>query len=440
MKNFYNRKTELNQLKEIARKSAVCSQFTVITGRRRIGKTQLILKAFEKKNALYFFVARKSEVLLCKDFQKQLIQQLNIPILGEINSFAVLFEYIFQLSMTKNITLIIDEFQEFFSINPSVYSDMQRIWDLFHKKGKLNLIVSGSVLSLMHKIFQNNKEPLFGRAQHFIRLKAFDTQTLKTILKDYHPAYKPDDLLALYCFTGGVAKYVQLLMDNKAFTRDKMIKHVTSENSIFIQEGKNMLIEEFGKDYAIYFSILSCIAEGKNSRSELENTLNKEVGGYLTRMEVDFNLLKKYTPVFADNSTRNMKYVMEDNFLIFWFRFMYKYIHIIEIGALNQLKSIIVRDYETYSGLMLEWYFKTKAMESKSYTQIGSFWDRKGELEIDFIAFNEIEKKMKVAEIKRNKEKIRIPLLKHKMERIIALYPRLRDYQILYYGWSLEDM
>jgi hypothetical protein len=317
---------------------------------------------------------------------------------------------------------------------------MQRIWDLFHKKGKLNLIVSGSVLSLMHKIFQNNKEPLFGRAQHFIRLKAFDTQTLKTILKDYHPAYKPDDLLALYCFTGGVAKYVQLLMDNKAFTRDKMIKHVTSENSIFIQEGKNMLIEEFGKDYAIYFSILSCIAEGKNSRSELENTLNKEVGGYLTRMELDFNLLKKYTPVFADNSTRNMKYVMEDNFLIFWFRFMYKYIHIIEIGALNQLKSIIVRDYETYSGLMLERYFKTKAMESKSYTQIGSFWDRKGELEIDFIAFNEIEKKMKVAEIKRNKEKIRIPLLKHKMERIIDLYPRLRDYQILYYGWSLEDM
>jgi AAA+ ATPase superfamily predicted ATPase len=201
-----------------------------------------------------------------------------------------------------------------------------------------------------------------------------------------------------------------------------------------------MLIEEFGKDYAIYFSILSCIAEGKNSRSELENTLNKEVGGYLTRMELDFNLLKKYTPVFADNSTRNMKYVMEDNFLIFWFRFMYKYIHIIEIGALNQLKSIIVRDYETYSGLMLERYFKTKAMESKSYTQIGSFWDRKGELEIDFIAFNEIEKKMKVAEIKRNKEKIRIPLLKHKMERIIDLYPRLRDYQILYYGWSLEDM
>jgi AAA+ ATPase superfamily predicted ATPase len=440
MKRFYNRKTELNQLKEIERRSNLSAQFTVITGRRRIGKTQLILKAFEKKNVLYFFVARKSEVLLCKDFQNQMFQKLNIPILGEVSSFAVLFEYIIQLSKTKNITLIIDEFQEFFSINPSVYSDMQRIWDLFHKQGKLNLIVCGSVISLMHKIFQNNKEPLFGRAQHFLQLKPFDTQTLKTILKDYHPAYKYDDLLALYCFTGGVAKYVQLLLENKAYTREKMISCLTAENSIFLQEGKNMLIEEFGKDYGIYFSILSCIAEGKNSRSELENTLNKEIGGYLSKMEADYHLIRRYTPVFAETNNRQMKYVMEDNFLIFWFRFMYKYSHIIEIGALNQLKAIIIRDYETFSGLMLERYFKTKAIESQSFTRIGGFWDRKGELEIDFIAINETEKKMRVAEIKRNKSKIRIPQLQQKMQRVMELYPNLGDYQIRYYGWGLEDM
>jgi AAA+ ATPase superfamily predicted ATPase len=439
MKRFYGRETELKQLKDIQQKSTKGSQFTVLTGRRRIGKTQLLLKAFEKTEMLYFFVARKSEVLLCKDFQKEIVEKLNIPISGEVNSFATLFEYLLRFSETKNITLVIDEFQEFYSVNPSVYSEMQRIWDVFHARGKLNLIVCGSVVSLMHHIFQNNKEPLFGRAQHNIQLKAFDTQTLKTILKDYHPKYKPDDLLALFIFTGGVAKYVQLFMDNKATTRNKMIACLTAENSIFIQEGKNMLIEEFGRDYAVYFSILSCIAEGKNRRSEMENMLQKEVGGYLSKMEHDYRLISRFTPVFSESS-KHMRYVMDDNFLHFWFRFMYKYSHIIEIGALNQLKMIIDRDFETYSGLMLERYFRTKARESKKFTQIGGYWNRKGDLEIDFIAINEIEKKMKVAEIKRKKEKIRLPLLQQKMQRLISSYPNLTGYRIQYCSWGLEDM
>ena len=154
-----------------------------------------------------------------------------------------------------------------------------------------------------------------------------------------------------------------------------------------------MLIEEFGRDYAVYFSILSCIAEGKNRRSEMENMLQKEVGGYLSKMEHDYRLISRFTPVFSESS-KHMRYVMDDNFLHFWFRFMYKYSHIIEIGALNQLKMIIDRDNETYSGMMLERYFRTKARESKKFTQIGGYWNRKGDLEIDFIAINEIEKKM----------------------------------------------
>lgn len=437
---FYNRENEIQLLREIEHKSTLNAQFTVVTGRRRIGKTQLILKAFEEQTVLYFFVARKSEVLLCKDFQKELNHKLKIPILGEIQSFAVLFEYVVELAKTQKITLIIDEFQEFFSINPSIYSDMQRIWDLNHAASKLNLIVLGSVHSLMHKIFQNNKEPLFGRSQHSIQLKAFDTQTLKTILKDYNSAFSAEDLLALYSFTGGVAKYVQLLMDNNAHTKTKMIAFLTAENSVFISEGKNMLIEEFGKDYAIYFSILACIAEGKNSRSELENSLNKEIGGYLTKMENDYQLIKKSTPIFRESKTKQVKYVLEDNFLSFWFRFIYKYSYTVEIGAHQQLKKIVERDYETYSGKMLENYFKTLAKESGAFTNMGGYWDRKGEIEIDFIAVNEIERRVKVAEIKRNKQKIRLPGLQHKIGQLVALYPKLSEYEIEYFAWGLDDV
>lgn len=437
---FYNREREIEKLILIQHKSTQRAQFTVLTGRRRIGKTQLLLKTFENQNVLYFFVARKSEILLCQDFQRELSEKLQIPVLGEVQSFVTLFEYIIKLAQNQNITLIIDEFQEFFSVNPSVYSDMQRIWDLYHRHCKINLIVSGSVMSLMHKIFENNKEPLFGRAENFIHLKAFDTNTIKAILADFNPNFKSDDLLALYSFTGGVAKYIQTLMDNGATTKDKMIAYMIAENSVFINEGKNALIEEFGKEYAIYFSILSCIAEGNNSRSELENILKKEIGGYLTKMENDYHLIKKATPMFSESRTKHVRYYLEDNFLLFWFRFIYKYSHIIEIGAYNQLQNIIRRDYETYSGMMLEKYFRSKAIESKNYTAVGNYWDRKGDVEIDFIAVNDIEKKLDVAEIKRNKSKISINKLQQKMGRLYTLYPKMTEYQTDYFAWGLEDV
>ena len=77
MEKFYNREKEITYLQEIALRSKKSGQFTVVTGRRRIGKTQLMLKAFEEKCYLYFFVARKSETLLCQDFQEEIKRKMN---------------------------------------------------------------------------------------------------------------------------------------------------------------------------------------------------------------------------------------------------------------------------------------------------------------------------------------------------------------------------
>lgn len=70
-----------------------------------------------------------------------------------------------QLAKTRAFTLVIDEFQEFLSINSTIYSDMQNIWDSYKDNTKLNLVLSGSIYSLM-KIFEDKKEPLFGRANN----------------------------------------------------------------------------------------------------------------------------------------------------------------------------------------------------------------------------------------------------------------------------------
>lgn len=437
---FYNREKEIEQLLEIQKCSQTNAQMTVVTGRRRIGKTQLLLKATEEQPTLYFFVARKAESFLCQDFTLEVKNKLGIPILGEINSFRKLFEFLMELSKERSFNLIIDEFQEFFTVAPSVYSDMQHYWDVNKDRSRINLLLSGSVHSLMHKIFQNSKEPLFGRATALLKVNPFETSVLKEILAEHYPGYEQEDLLALYAFTGGVAKYVQLLMDSGSYTLNSMLDYIVKEDSTFIPEGKNMLIEEFGKEYATYFTILSTIARGGNTRAKIEAVVNREIGGYLTKLEHDYNLISKLTPIFAKVETKNVHYTLNDNFLTFWFRFIYKYGYMLEIGGYEQLKGIIMRDYPTFSGKILERYFRSQCVEQKRFTRIGGYWDRKGENEIDLIAVNELEKTAEIAEIKRNAEKINLDTLKEKTSRFCSATGELNDYKIELRALSMKDM
>ena len=437
---FLNREKEIERLKEIAIISRKNAQFTVVTGRRRIGKTQLLLKATEGQPTLYFFVTRKAEPFLCQDFQQEIVDKLGIPVLGTITSFGKLFQFLMQLSAERSFNLIIDEFQEFLSINPSVYSEMQHYWDLNKDKSQLNLIVCGSVYSLMHKIFKDYKAPLFGRATAFLQVRPFNVSVLKEMLSELCPAYMKEDLLALYAFTGGVAKYVQLLVDNNALKFNKMLNFIIREDSSFITDGKNMLIDEFGRDYAVYFTILSAIARGDNTRGLIETYTGKEVGGYLTRLENDYGLINKNIPVFAKSATKNVRYVINDNFLTFWFRFVYKYSNLIEIAQYDELKRIIERDYKTFSGKILERYFREKWIEEGGITKIGGFWDSSGENEIDLIAINELDKTARIAEVKRNEKHIRYNALKEKAAYMMRKNNQLIEYKIEYLGLSLEDM
>ena len=345
-----------------------------------------------------------------------------------------------KLSIDKPITLFIDEFQEFFKVNTSIYSDMQRIWDMYHTKARINLIVCGSIFSMMTKIFKDRKEPLYNRQTRFMSIKPFTTTVLKEILAEYNPNYTSEDLLALYSFTGGVAKYIQLLVDTGATTKTKMINHIIKADSIFISEGKAILIEEFGKDYGTYFSILSAIARGKTSRSDIENIIGKEIGGYLTKLEREYELIAKKQPLFEKNSTKNVKYTIEDNFFTFWFRFIYKYNYMLEIENYDSVKTIINRDYDTFTGLMLERYFKRKMIESKEYTRIGSWWNRKGENEIDIVAENELTRKAVFIEIKRKHENFNPNVLNDKVSAFTRATGEFKEYTISQKGLSMSDM
>ena len=434
---FYNREHELQTLHEMAIKSNHASQMTFIVGRRRVGKTKLILAAYPD-NRVYFFVSKKSERLLCNEFKTQIHSNLGVTVHGDFTQFSQLFEYLLELSMTRHFTLVIDEFQEFFAINPAIYSEIQNLWDQYKDQSKLNLVLSGSIYSLMHKIFEHAKEPLYGRANKKMILKPFGIQTLHDIFTDYKAPVTPKAMLAFYTITGGVAQYVELLADNHAFNLDTILDVFFENSSIFIHEGRDILIEEFGKDYTTYFSILSLIASSKTSRPEIESILNKSIGGYLERLENDFGIIKTIKPIFSKPNGRTQKYVIEDNFLSFWFRFVYKYQSAIEIENYDYVKSIIKADFDTFSGRFLEKYFVEQFKNSKQFNLIGNYWERGHQNEIDIIAVNEREKFAVIAEVKLSKKRIKLHDLEHKAHALSN--DQLSGYKIVYQGLSLDDM
>ena len=437
---FFDRTEEIASLREIREMAKNNAQFTVVTGRRRIGKTSLIWKAYDDAPILYFFVARKAESDLCEDYRLEIENKLGIPTIGRAEHFADMFEFLMKLSIERQVTLFIDEFQDFFRVNKSVYSDMQRIWDIYSPKAHMNLIVCGSIYSMMTKIFKDKKEPLYNRQTRFMTVRPFTPSVLKEILSEYHPGHTSEDLLALYSFTGGVAKYVQLLVDAGATSKERMLEQIVKADSIFLGEGKSILIEEFGKDYGIYFSILSAIARGKTSRSEIESVVGREIGGYPTKLENEYEIIAKKQPLFEKSSTKNVRYTIEDNFFTFWFRFIYKYSYMLEIENYESLKTIINRDYETFSGLMLERYFRRVLINRQAYTRIGGWWDRKGENEIDIVAENELDNQATFFEVKRKAGNIDIEVLKQKASAFLRATGELKGYDISYKGLSMDDM
>ena len=432
---FYNRQKEIAELQKMFQQSHSSARMTVLTGRRRVGKTLLALEYAKRHKFIYLFVSKKSESLLCAEFLEEIAKQFDVPVIGEVKLFKDIFVLLLEIAKKEHFTLIIDEFQEFHNVNPSVFSEIQHLWDLNKAKCKLNLIFIGSVYSLMHKIFQESKEPLFGRADRVLVIQPFRIATIHQMLLDYK-AHDIQSLFDMYVLTGGMPKYLDLFIENDALAFKGMVDFMLDSNSPFIHEGKNLLIEEFGKDYGTYFSILELIASGKTARSEIESLLESNVGGYLDRLDKDYTIVSKHKPINAKPHSRLQKYKITDNFLAFWFRFIYRNRSAVETGNFGYVKDIIRRDYAVYCGRMLENFFKDFLADTGQFNQIGSYWERGNENEIDIVAVNDLKKEIILTEVKLSKSRINMTVLEKKAKNLLQDY---RGYKPVWLGLSLEN-
>ena len=410
---------------------------TVITGRRRVGKTRLIRRSLRGSTFLYFFLSRKEEPLLCQEFQEQTERLLSVKIIGSITRFSQLFEWLCVFAQTTHLNLVIDEFQEFYRLNPAVYSEIQNHWDQYRGSMKMNLILSGSIQSLMQRIFENYREPLFGRATAKIVLTPFTPGQLRELLRLHHPEFTAFDLLTFFTVTGGVPRYVEHFIDARSLAHDDFISAFLSDHSFFRDEGKALLLDEFGKDYGIYFSILSLIASGKTDRGTITSTLQKDVGGHLNRLEKVYGIIKAQRPMFSKPNSRNINFYINDEFLRFWFRFIFKNQPPLEIGNYGYVRQVIDRDFSTFAGASLEKFVRAELAASGRYSHVGNYWEKGNQNEIDVIAYNELTKQALIGEVKLNDQKISLDKLRGKAE---AVKRKLGGYDILFHGFGLESI
>ena len=436
---FYNREKELEILQKNWEQTEERGCLTVLIGRRRVGKTTLLRESAEHGHQplLYLYVSKDNERVLAGKFQEAAEQALGLQIFGRMETFAEFFEQLMRYGLQHHFTLVFDEFQNFIKVNPSIPSHIQDIWDRYYERVQVNMVACGSIYNMMHKIFDNEDEPLYGRQDCRMNMLPFRISVLKQILHDYNPKYTSEDLLCLYALTGGVAKYVAWLMNAKATTKTKMLRWVTQAGSPYLSEGTELIMSEFGKDYTNYLSILQLIAGGLTTQSEIDGAIGKNTGAYLENLEMEYSYIHRRQPMFSKPGGRNSRWQLDDCFLRFWFRFILRNQALVEMERNDMLLEIVERNYEQYTGLVLEQYFRQKWMEEERVTIVGNYWDRKGLNEIDMIALNDIDKTAVVAEIKRQRKKLNPTELAKK---VISLNKELAQYDVRQIGLSMEDM
>ncbi len=201
---FVNRESEIQSLLE--RMTSNKAELVIVYGRRRIGKTELLRKAFAKGRAIYFVADLGAD----QDQRRRFSEAVNLsypnPLLQAETppGWDSLLRYIITLAEKDRIVLVLDEFPYLCSSDPALPSVLQRIWDEVGKDSKLYLILCGSFISFMEREVLGHKSPLYGRRTGQLLVHPLLLRTLK----DFFPGYSPEERITAYAILGGVPAYL----------------------------------------------------------------------------------------------------------------------------------------------------------------------------------------------------------------------------------------
>lgn len=436
MQKFYNREEQLAKLRDISNNlEETKGRLSVVVGRRRVGKTRLLNEAFStiKPQYLYLFISRKSEAALVDEFATIIIDKLDAKFF-QPKTLKDIFEYLLHYSKSQPLIVVVDEFQDIAKVNNSLFSDIQNLWDSDKNVSMIHLVCCGSLYNLMTKIFKDEKQPLLNRDDYFFKIQPLAPSYIKRIMED-NDKYSADDMLVWWCLSGGIPKYLEWLNNANTDIFDALL----SSSSPLTKEGTHRLVEDFGSEHRTYFDVLGAIANGHTSRSRMESYLDIGVGTILQDLEKDFDIIRKMRPITSKENSRDIRYEITDPFLRFWFRFIYSNRSAVEMENFDYIKKVINRDFNTFSGIELESLFEAILIESKQFNRIGSYWDKKGENEIDIVAIDDFDKRILIVEVKRQAKRYNPNQLLLKSANLLSKL-KLNDYDIDHACFSLDNL
>ncbi len=366
-----------------------------------MGKTRLVEEFIKNKKNIYFFITRKDSHLLLEGLSESIRESM-----GYSPSFAdweEALEYLFT-QIKGELVIVFDEFQNLSFSTPSAFSQFQASIDKYkNEKGK-HVIILGSYISMIKRIFTEHKEPLFGRADEFIDLKPLSFPTVHKICCDL--GFNEDDGLVLYSLFGGIPKYYVMIQEQGLRGVDPLLivrKSFFCQFPLLAGEIKSCLVENIGKNYHTYFSILEAVALGHNTLtgiSEKSGIKRDSLSKYIGLLADDFDILEYRAPVTHDpRKSKKGRYFINDRMTNFWFSMIWPHLSMIEQGNYNRMSQIVKTELPSLIADSMEKLVRWLIAGTEQYDAVGSWWNRRGD-EIDAIALDHSNKRMMILELK----------------------------------------
>jgi AAA+ ATPase superfamily predicted ATPase len=420
-KRFINRDRELAFLNAEYNKNS--SSLVIIYGRRRIGKTALIKNFIQNKPALYFLASEELESQNISALKNLMMEFTGNPLMEKDFNFTWddLFEVFKDFNKNERKILVIDEFQYLGKNNKSFPSIFQRVWDNLLENENIMVILCGSLISMMESQTLNYSSPLYGRRTGQIKMK----QIKFTDYSDFFEDKSEEELIEFYAVTGGVPKYIEVFQSTDNIFA-AIEKNVLNKQGFLYEEPIFLLEREVG-EIGSYFSIISAIARGNHKLSKIATVLGvsqTNLTRYLKTL-IDLDLIERSVPVTESDPSKSKQglYYIIDNYIQFWFKFIYPYRSYIEMDdtafVMDKIKQNLIDNHVSFvfENVCLQkmWQLSKQNELPLKFTRVGRWWDKN--TEIDMVGLNEDTKEIILGECKYTNEKPGLDLFYQLMQK-----------------------
>lgn len=417
MKQFVDRELEMETLQNEYERDG--SALVVLYGRRRVGKTTLISEFIKDKKALFFLASEEAEAQNRNAFKEKAAEFIDSDLLrsADVKSWDVLFKSIMDTVFDSKPVIVLDEFQYLGKANPAFPSIFQRIWEEILKDKSVMIILCGSLISMMESQTLAYGSPLYGRRTAQIRLK----QIPFGYYHEFFPCRSRKELIEMYSVTGGVPKYIELFSESKDIY--SAIQKCVLNRSGYLYDEPHFLLQQEVSEVGSYFSIIKAIAAGNSKLSAISSILeikSTSLTKYLKTL-IDLDILEREVPITEENPEKSKKglYKIKDNYLRFWFAFVYPNMSFIESGhsriVMNKIKKSLVKNHIAfvYEDVCKErmWELNAEDAWPFNFTKLGRYWDSKDE--IDIVALDPEGKNLILGECKYWTEPVGVSVLRN---------------------------